>query len=571
MSAKACETSEKLLVLLAGQSNMAGRGYAGPDDLTPIPNVLMIRPDGKWQPAIEPITKDRPFIGTFQASGEKIVSSDPFETVLPQGDQKVVGVGLGRTFGRLLAEANPGRTIGLIPCAVGGTSIAAWMPGGVDDHDPNNFPYDNAVKKAREAQKSGKIAAVLWHQGETDAKKQTPEYKEKLLTVIRNFRRDLQLGPEVPFIAGDMASFYPERIAPHIGIVDRALEELTAEDPRFRCVLTKDLTHRGDNLHFDTDSLHELGRRYFEAYRQFKANPEITIYADAESVIGEGPFFARNENTLYWVNPRSCDHPDVMPGFILRKTGPGIRDFEGFRPDGVGSVNAFSQKPDGTFLLFGAECKVWTWKPGGKAEFFASLGDDGNRYKFNDVTTTPDGHVFCTVLPKDFQHGTGELWDLAPDGTLRLLDNCRGIPNGMGFSPDRSVFYFTASTERIIYRYRYDNGCLSDKKVFVKDIGGDGLAVDTEGCVWSACWAETIRRFDPAGKLSSEVRLPGMTVSSLCFGGADWKDIYITTASYPYDRTKFFRKHAGSVLVWKNSPYQGLKIPFFGEKEEAEK
>ena len=153
--------TDKLLVLLAGQSNMAGRGYVGPDDLTAIPNLLMIRPDGKWQPAVEPITRDRAFIGTFQASGEKIVGSDPFETVLPQGGQKVVGVGLGRTFGRLLAEANPGRTVGLIPCAVGGTSIAAWMPGGVDDWDPNNYPYDNAVKKAREAQKSGKIVAAV--------------------------------------------------------------------------------------------------------------------------------------------------------------------------------------------------------------------------------------------------------------------------------------------------------------------------------------------------------------------------------------------------------------------------
>ena len=295
MSAKASDASEKLLVLLAGQSNMAGRGYAGPDDLTPIPNVLMIRPDGKWQPAIEPITKDRPFIGTFQASGEKIVSSDPFETVLPQGDQKVVGVGLGRTFGRLLAEANPGRTVGLIPCAVGGTSIAAWMPGGVDDHDPNNFPYDNAVKKAREAQKSGKIVAMLWHQGETDAKKQTPEYTEKLRTVIRNFRRDLNLGDEVPFIAGDMASFYPERIAPHIGIVDRALDELAAEDPSFRYVHTKDLTHRGDNLHFDTDSLHELGRRYFEAYRQFKADPETCgLHTGLENFT-----VSRHENTVF--------------------------------------------------------------------------------------------------------------------------------------------------------------------------------------------------------------------------------------------------------------------------------
>ena len=73
MSAKVSKTPEKLLVLLAGQSNMAGRGYAGPDDLKSIPNLLMIQPDGKWQAAVEPITKDRNFIGTFSASGEKIV------------------------------------------------------------------------------------------------------------------------------------------------------------------------------------------------------------------------------------------------------------------------------------------------------------------------------------------------------------------------------------------------------------------------------------------------------------------------------------------------------------------
>ena len=260
---------DKLLVLLAGQSNMAGRGYAGPDDLIAIPRLLMIRPDFKWQPAIEPVTKDRKFIGTFQSSGEKIIGSDPFETVLPEGDQKVVGVGLGRTFGRLLAEACPGKTVGLIPCAVGGTSIAAWMPGGVDDHDPENFPYDNAIKKAKEAQKSGKIIAVLWHQGETDAKRQTTDYTEKLRTVVHNFRQELHLGNDVPFIAGDMASFYNEEINANINIVDDALGTLSREEPSFLYVHTKDMMHRGDNLHFDTDSLHKLGARYFDAYQRF--------------------------------------------------------------------------------------------------------------------------------------------------------------------------------------------------------------------------------------------------------------------------------------------------------------
>ena len=82
MSANVSETSEKLLVLLAGQSNMAGRGYAAPDDLAVIANLLMIRPDGKWQAAVEPITKDRKFVGTFSASGEKIVGNDPFEAAV---------------------------------------------------------------------------------------------------------------------------------------------------------------------------------------------------------------------------------------------------------------------------------------------------------------------------------------------------------------------------------------------------------------------------------------------------------------------------------------------------------
>ena len=265
---KCCSNTEKLLVLLVGQSNMAGRGYAGPDDLVAIPNLLMIRPDFKWQPAIEPITRDRKFIGTFQQSGEKIVGSDPFETVLPEGDQKVVGVGLGRTFGRLLAEANPGKVVGLIPCAVGGTSISAWMPGGIDNYDHENHPYDNAVIKAAEAQKSGKIVAILWHQGETDAKLQTADYTEKLRTVVHNFRRDLHLDNDVPFIAGDRASFYREDIRENIGIVDQALETLVKEEPSFGCVTTKDMMHRGDNLHFDTESLHKLGERYFKAYLQ---------------------------------------------------------------------------------------------------------------------------------------------------------------------------------------------------------------------------------------------------------------------------------------------------------------
>ncbi len=259
----------KLLVLLVGQSNMAGRGYADADDLAIIPHLVMIRPDHHWQPAVEPITRDRYVVGLWSAQGKKLPLEKPFDIIVPEPGQKVRGVGLGRTFGRLLLAENPGKTVGLIPCAVGGTPIAAWMPGGIDPADHKTCPYDQAIAKAREAQKSGKIVAVLWHQGESDASRQTPEYREKLQTVISNFRRDLNLGAEVPFIAGSLADFYPEKIQDHVELVEQALAEIAASDPSFRYVSAKGLKHVGDRVHFDTASQHELGRRYFEAYRQF--------------------------------------------------------------------------------------------------------------------------------------------------------------------------------------------------------------------------------------------------------------------------------------------------------------
>jgi len=263
------EKKEKLFVLLAGQSNMAGRGIAGKDDLTEITDLLVFRPGNVFRCAVEPVTRDRKFIGTFSGDGKKIETADPWDNIMPREGEQVVGAGPGRTFGKLLLEMNPGKTVVLLPCAVGGTSIAAWLPGGADDWDGNNFPYDNAVKLAKEAQKHGRIVAVCWHQGETDAAKRTRDYADKLRTVVRNFRRDLALGSDVPFIAGDMASFYPPGIAEHIDIVDRALDRLAAEDPSFCRVTTKDLTHKGDRLHFDTASVHELGRRYFDSYRRF--------------------------------------------------------------------------------------------------------------------------------------------------------------------------------------------------------------------------------------------------------------------------------------------------------------
>lgn len=254
--------NHKLLVLLAGQSNMSGRGYLTQEDITEIPGLTAIRRDFKWIPAVDPFNYDRlNMLGLVD-------SRDPFEEKgLTIGDRRRAGVGPGRTFGKYMKQFFPEYEIGLIPASIGGTPIAAWLPGGKDPYSEAH-PYDDSLKLAREAMKSGRIAAVLWHQGETDASQQTPGYKDKLKQVVMNFRKDLDL-PEVPFILGELGSFLNPSWP--VAEYNRMIREVSEELPHTGWVPTSDLADRGDRLHFSAESQHELGRRYWEEFRRLSA------------------------------------------------------------------------------------------------------------------------------------------------------------------------------------------------------------------------------------------------------------------------------------------------------------
>lgn len=226
------------LFLLVGQSNMAGRGKVADQDTQPIPRVLKLSKEGQWVPAIDPLHFDKPGI---------------------------VGVGVGRSFAAQVAAANPEVTIGLIPCAVGGSPIASWEPGGYHA-STKTHPWDDAMVRARLALKSGVLKGVLWHQGEADSKPELADvYEEKLHSMIARLRRELNLAA-VPFIAGQMGQF-PERPWDDARKrVDAANRELPRHVPHTAFVNSDGLTHKGDQVHFDAKSYRELGRRYARAY-----------------------------------------------------------------------------------------------------------------------------------------------------------------------------------------------------------------------------------------------------------------------------------------------------------------
>ena len=256
---------KKMLVLLAGQSNMSGRGYLTENDVTVIPGITALRRDMVWIPAADPFNYDR--LGTLGLSN----AADPFEVKsLEINGNRRCGVGPGRTFAIALKELYPEHEIGLVPVSIGGTGINAWLPGGKDKHS-DMHPYDDAITLAREAMKEGDFVAVLWHQGETDAKLNTANYKELLKTVIANFRKDLGID-KVPFILGGLGDFLdPQWDVPKY---NQIIREVASEVSDCGWVSAEGLTHRGDNLHFDTPSQYELGKRYFQCFKLLADKPQ---------------------------------------------------------------------------------------------------------------------------------------------------------------------------------------------------------------------------------------------------------------------------------------------------------
>lgn len=226
------------LFLLVGQSNMAGRGKVTPADREPHPRVLMLNREGEWVPATDPLHFDKP---------------------------TMVGVGLGRTFGLEIAAATPGVTIGLIPCAVGGSPIDMWQPGAFYNATQSH-PWDDAIRRARLALQSGTLKGILWHQGESDSSAPlAPGYEAKLHDLVARFRRELA-APDVPFLAGQLGVFAENPWNEHKQRVDRAHRELPGKVKRTAFVSAEGLNHKGDKVHFDADSYRELGRRYAAAY-----------------------------------------------------------------------------------------------------------------------------------------------------------------------------------------------------------------------------------------------------------------------------------------------------------------
>ena len=222
------------IYILAGQSNMAGR--APVSELPPgFPSnqsrLFAFKSSGRWEQAVEPIHED---------------------------DYRV-GVGPGVAFANAMADKYKSAQIGVIPCAVGATSMDDWRR----NMDESSL-YGSCLSRYKKSSSRGTLRGVLWYQGESDAHSfsDAEAWPAKFEKLVSDLRADLG-NPSLPLVFAQLAGISDDmRIEWDAPAWDR-LKELQAgvSVPGVVMIKTDDVGMM-DGLHLSTQGSITAGERF---------------------------------------------------------------------------------------------------------------------------------------------------------------------------------------------------------------------------------------------------------------------------------------------------------------------
>ncbi len=221
--------------IMAGQSNMAGRGMVQPQDTIANERIL-----------------------TVNKAGSLIIAKEPLHFYEPN----LTGLDCGLSFAkRLLKNVPENISILIIPTAVGGSSISQWLG---DSVYRSVQLFSNFSAQVNNAKQFGIIKGILWHQGESDAnEKNSPKYEERLATLITKFRTVVGIN-DLPVLIGELGSFSKSK--EQFSLINQTIHHYAFQNTNISVISTSDLKDKGDSLHFNSAGQRTMGKRFAEAY-----------------------------------------------------------------------------------------------------------------------------------------------------------------------------------------------------------------------------------------------------------------------------------------------------------------
>ena len=255
---------------------------------------------------------------------------------------------------------------------------------------------------------------------------------------------------------------------------------------------------------------------------------DIEPLGSVRAALGECPIWYMENQRLWFMDCRAGLIHQIDPA-----TGRTVATSEVPAPAG-----SFARNADGR-LVVALRQVIALYDPAtGVIETIAQIEDSHPNLRLNDGEALPDGSFIVGtmhVLRNEGEPPLGGLYRLYPNGCLVKLDSNIGITNGPCISPVDGRFYVSDSSVRTIYSYVIaTDGTLADRRVFVNTqayaSGPDGCCFDSDGGLWTALvHVGAIARFAPDGVLTHKIELPLTHPASLCFGGANLDELFVTS------------------------------------------
>jgi sugar lactone lactonase YvrE len=257
---------------------------------------------------------------------------------------------------------------------------------------------------------------------------------------------------------------------------------------------------------------------------------------------------------------------DVITGGLKRLSPDGpIDEFL----QGRKWIGGIALNHDGAVLCSGGNGIAWL-DPKTKASGMLLEKIDGAPIRgINELLPDGKGGLYFTTADvteaeRDDERSPSALFRLDVDRRVRKLSDGLTFGNGIGLSPNGGRLYLN---DTFVGTYAMDvlaDGTLGDRVLLAKLPDCDGLAVDREGGIWVAGYQSgAIMRLLPDGTEDQRAALPVQGVTSLCFGGADNRDVYVTTTSPDAFEAlmKKTRPSATASLYRARSDIPGLPVP----------
>ncbi len=270
------------------------------------------------------------------------------------------------------------------------------------------------------------------------------------------------------------------------------------------------------------------------------------------ALLGESPLWHPAEQVLYW-----CD----IAALRLHRFDPRSLQHRAWSFD---AEPACCVPLGGGGLLLALRDGLWRFDArSGRRERVAVAPYDSASERFNDGKADAQGRFWIGTL-HDQREPKAALYCWAGGRFTRMADGIT-TSNGLAFGTDCRTLYWADTPAHAVIAFDFDgsDGSLSRRRVFrqfapraagqpLDEYGGrpDGAAVDAEGAYWVAMYeGQCLLRLSPLGELLARIELPVRCPTMPCFGGADLRTLYVTTARQNRPATELARQPwAGCVL-----------------------